>query len=108
MHLNKKKFKLNKEVISALKQYFIMPKASLVNHSTAPVSEHLKLLSLTPCIILPTHMDVVPYPDIFIQNVQSWPHVCWAYKHVRPISALNMLCYHILTNYPQDEKKFLR
>jgi len=70
MRLNKK-FKLNKEVISALMQYFIIPKATLVNHSTAPFSKHLNLLSLTQCITLTTHMDVVPYPAICIQNVQS-------------------------------------
>jgi len=69
MLLNKK-FKLNKEVISALKQYFVMPKATLVNHSTAPVSKHLNLPSWTQCIILPTPIDAVPYPVICIQNIQ--------------------------------------
>jgi hypothetical protein len=65
-------WKVNREVTSALKQYFIMPGASLICRSSAPVSTYLTLHNLAKCIMLLTHVELVPYPGIFIQNVQSW------------------------------------
>jgi hypothetical protein len=71
-HVAVGKFKVNREVISALKQYFMMPSAPLVYYSSTPVSTYLTLHNLVNCIMLLTHMELVPYPGIFIQNVQSW------------------------------------
>jgi hypothetical protein len=69
---NKETFKVNRKVIRALEQYFVMPSAPLIYHSSTPVSTSLSLHNLANCIMLLTLIEFVPYPDIFIQNVQSW------------------------------------
>jgi hypothetical protein len=68
---NTEMFKVNREVISALKQYFIMLSTLLICHSLTPVSASLTLCCLANCIVLLTHIELAPYPGTFTQNVQS-------------------------------------
>jgi hypothetical protein len=42
------------------------------HHSTTPVSAHLNLCNFKNWIMLSPHVELVPYPGTFIQNVQSW------------------------------------
>lgn len=49
-----------------------MPSTSLIYHSLTPVSTYLTFHNLTNCIMLLTHIEIVPYPGIFMQNAQSW------------------------------------
>jgi hypothetical protein len=65
-------FNVNKDIVSAFKQYLIMPSASLFYHSPTPVSTSITLHNLANCIVLPIHVDLVRRPGTYIQNVQSW------------------------------------
>jgi hypothetical protein len=65
---NKEMFIGKREV----KQYFIMPRAPLICYSLTPFSTYLTLHTLANCIMLLTHIELVPLPGIFTQNVQSW------------------------------------
>jgi hypothetical protein len=69
---NNEMFKVSREVTSALKLYFIMQSVPLIGHISIPVSAYLTLHNLVNCIVLQTHVVLVPYSGTFIQNVQSW------------------------------------
>jgi hypothetical protein len=49
-----------------------MPSGPLIHHSPTPVSTHLTLHNLANCIVPLTHTGLVPYPGIFIHNIQLW------------------------------------
>lgn len=58
-----------REVISELKQCFIMPSSPHIYHSWTPASTFLTLHNLAYCIVLPTHVELSPYHRTFSQNV---------------------------------------
>jgi hypothetical protein len=115
----KEMFEVNREVMSALKQCFIMPSALLIYRSSTSISTYLCSHNFANCITFPTRVEIVRNPGIFIPNVQSWSKgifmsflgqsdyffktflipswtsvsfVCCCQKHV--LSALSTHCFH--------------
>jgi hypothetical protein len=79
--VSKEIIKFNVEVMSALKQYFVMSSVPLFYHSSIPLSTYVTLRNLANCIMLPTHWQIVPYPGTFVQNIQSWDK--WIFMSTR-------------------------
>jgi hypothetical protein len=68
---NKGMFKVNRKIISAFKQYFIMPSAPLICYSRSPFSIFLTLYNLAKCIRLQTCVEIFSYPGIFFYKIFS-------------------------------------
>jgi hypothetical protein len=61
----------NREVVTSLKQCFILPSAPLIHHRSTPVSMNPNFRNLTKTILLPKHVEPAPCPGIFIQSFPS-------------------------------------
>jgi hypothetical protein len=70
--VKKEMCEVNREVASALKQYFIMRSVPPICQSSASVWAYPNLRNSKDRIMLLTHMEFSPYPRIFIRSVQSW------------------------------------
>jgi hypothetical protein len=125
---NKGMFKVNGEVISGLKQHFIMPSTPFFYHSSTPVSTYLTLHNLAKCTcsrhtqnlsntvcfypkcsvmgqrVFMTFLGVwflfknIYYPFLYFYPLLMASFICCYQKHV--ISALSMHCRHMLLVEP--------
>jgi len=54
------------------KQYLIMQSSPLIYHSWTSVSACQTLRNFMKCIMFTAHLEFVPHPGIFIQNLRLW------------------------------------
>lgn len=53
-------------------QYLIMQSSPLICHSWTSVSAGQTLCNFMKCIMFMAHLEFVPHPGIFIQNLRLW------------------------------------
>jgi hypothetical protein len=54
------------------KQYVTMQSSPLIYHSWTSVSSCQTLRDFMKCFMFTTHLEFVPHPGIFIQNLRLW------------------------------------
>lgn len=62
-----------------LKQYLTMQSSPLIYHSWTFVSACQMLRGIMKCIMLTAHLEFVPHPGIFIQNLRLWDKGIFAF-----------------------------